>query len=308
MYQMPDILTASSVKLFAQCPAKYCYRMVNWLVPKKIEENRPLSFGSAAHSFLAHRLGNVPFENIKLGKEDQAKLKALARSFRWDDAPFEFPGVAEKKFEVPIPNRGRSKFKFALAGKIDLRSPNGEHLVEHKTASLVNNDYVQRVNLDLQVHLYAYALKRLLGALPKTIWYSTITVPKLQWALGETDEEFHARRMDNPRARRRKEETEEEYIQRCVEFWAQPGAIAQYPFKVQAEVVEEVMGRVSYIAGLIRDSYRTGYWFKNDGACTAWNRTCEYLPLCSHGAYELYEEKQPFEELADSPAETQEVF
>jgi hypothetical protein len=147
----------------------------------------------------------------------------------------EFEVVAlEHVFEGPIlnPATGASSRSFRLAGKVDgiVRIDREYFILEHKTASQIDSDYLERLWTDFQITLYAHYVEQTMGLPVTGILYNVLVKARLQQSKGETEEEFEARRAEllaksktgRTAARRREPESDEDFQRRLAEKYADP--------------------------------------------------------------------------------------
>jgi hypothetical protein len=180
-----------------------------------VQRDQKLSFGSPIHECLEmwHRDGDAVavLDHVDRALVDRASdesMKAdwhLARAMMSGYAhayPTEdFDIVAlEKTFEGRIVNpvTGAPSRSFTIAGKVDgivrMRSTGEYHLLEHKTASQLDGDYLERLWTDLQVSLYCHYIAQCLGIRISGVIYNVLVKAKLVQGKGESELEFAARR------------------------------------------------------------------------------------------------------------------
>ena len=180
MNKTKAITTYSLWSLFRNCRKACQWRYIQELVP--LDEDPNLAFGTLIHKCLEIWHGTrdlaVVLDHIdrsypkRTQEEEQQKDWHLARAMMKGYAgcyPTEdFRIVAlEKTFEGPITNpaTGKTSRSFVLAGRVDgiVRIDCEYFLLEHKTTSQLDGDYLERLWTDFQIVLYAYYLERTLG-------------------------------------------------------------------------------------------------------------------------------------------------
>src|SRR5205823_2865866 len=131
------------------------------------------------------------------------------------------------------PETGAASRRFTLSGRVDgVVRAGAEHLIiEHKTASVLDAGYLERLWTDFQITLYAYYVEQVLGVRVNGVLYNVLVKPRLQQGQGETEAEFEARRAaliaksktGTSSAKRRLPETDEEFQARLAEKFAEIG-------------------------------------------------------------------------------------
>jgi len=174
---MKSVLTYSALNTFRNCPRKYKLRYVDNL--RRPEDPEALAFGTVIHEALrlwytlpanGHRLLAVldfldkqfPASDADSRQKAQwqlARAMMLGYAARYAEEEFEVLHV-EKEFEGEIrnPDTGRLSQTFTIAGKVDgiVRTADELYLIEHKTASSLTADYLDRLWTDTQIALYCH--------------------------------------------------------------------------------------------------------------------------------------------------------
>ena len=259
---MKSVLTFSALNCFRNCPRKYKLRYIDLL--RRPEQPEATAFGTVIHEALllwytlparqgdavaspadSHRLLAVlDFTDQQFpARAADARQKALwhlARAMmvgyaaRYATEEFEVLHV-EKEFEGQIrnPDSGRVSQTFTIAGKVDgiVRVGDELYLLEHKTASALTADYLDRLWTDTQIALYCFYLRQhgfpIVGVI-----YNVLLKARLQQRAGETDEEFEARRTalaaknksGKSTAKRQEPESDGEFQARLADWYAKPDA------------------------------------------------------------------------------------
>jgi hypothetical protein len=238
---------------------------------------------------------------------------------RYSSEDFEIVEV-EKPFtgEIRNPDTGRPSQTFVMAGKVDaiVERTDGMYLLEHKTASSIDANYLDKLWTDTQIALYSFYLRQL-GYRIVGVIYNVLLKSRLQQKAGETEAEYEARRMElaaknkNGRstAKRQMPETDEEFQARLSEWYARPEAFHREQIYLSEERLAMLQDEVWEITQQYLDARRRGKWLLNTSNCFSYQRPCEYLPFCQSGfnpnvADNLYDITLPHEELipADSDA------
>ena len=243
------ITTYSMWSKFRNCRKACEWRYLKELVP--LERDPALAYGSVIHDCLElwhrHRDLDRVLDHINVtyserqGDERQradwhlatAMMKGYAT--RYPKEEFEIVAL-EKPFEGAIinPATGAASRSFSLAGKVDgIVKMNGQYfLLEHKTASLIDSGYLERLWGDFQIQLYCWYIEQTLGWRISGIVYNILAKAKLRQRQGETEEEYQERcaeliaksKTGKTTAQRKMPETDEEYQARLAEWYAQPDA------------------------------------------------------------------------------------
>lgn len=332
------ILTYSALNCFRNCPRKYKLRYVDLL--RRPEAPEALAFGDVIHGALELWL-TLPADNHRLlevldfldskypNRGVDAKEKAawhLARAMmigyaeRYAHEEFDVVHV-EKEFEAEIrnPDTGRPSQTFTIAGKVDgiVRVGDELYLLEHKTASSLTSDYLDRLWTDTQIALYCFYLRQQ-GFPIVGVIYDVLLKSRLQQRQGETDSEFEARRMalaaknksGKSTAQRQEPEPDEEFTARLHEWYARPEAFHRERIYLSEDRLAMLQEEVWEITQQYLDAKGRGKWLMNTSNCFSYQRPCEYLPYCQSGFNpnvrdNLFQVVAPHEELTcGAPAES----
>lgn len=331
------VLTYSAMNAFRNCPRKYRHHYLDHLRP--LERADSLAFGSVVHEALElwyrhsddpNRL-SIALDHMDANFEDrdqnarsrtlwhQARAMMAGFAARYPREDFEVVHV-EREFEGEIrnPDTGACSRAFSLAGKVDgiVRRRDGLYLLEHKTAARVDAQYLDKLWTDTQIHLYSLAL-RAQGFPIRGIIYNVLLKTRLVQGQGETEEEFEARRRSlaaknktgRSNAKRRVPETDEAYQGRLSDWYAKPEAFHRELLLIDEERLRMVAEEAWEITRQMLDARSRDRYLCNTSFCFAWQRPCEYFPLCQSGDNpallgNLYETALPHEELASSAADS----
>ena len=334
---MKSILTYSALNTFRNCPRKYRLRYIE--NQRRPEQPESLAFGSAIHEAL-EQWYRLPADGLRLlailnlidskypGRSADPQQKAvwqLARAIvmgyaaRYAQEEFEVLEV-EKAFEAEIrnPDTGRLSQTFTIAGKVDgiVRVGQELYLLEHKTASALTGDYLDRLWTDTQIALYSFYLRQL-GYPVVGVIYNVLLKARLQQRAGETEAEFEARRTalaaknksGKSSAQRQEPETDEEFQGRLADWYAWPEAFHRERIYLSEDRLAMLQDEVWEITQQYLDANRRGKWLLNTSNCFSYQRPCEYLPYCQSGFNpnirdNLFETAPPHEELAPTSTDT----
>lgn len=292
------LLTASRMKSFRACARQHHYAYV--LGKRPLQDSAALSFGSIAHAALEAYWPTGPANALDLAlqhlPEDmdpfvRARAEAMLVGYdvAWRDEGFEALAI-EKEFTLPLinPETGASSRTWQLAGKIDLiaRGPDGRvWVVEHKTSSEdigAGGAYRARLTLDGQVSQYIEGAAAL-GYDVAGVIYDVLRKPTID-PLEATPADSRKYKKDGTlyATQRDRDETPEEYRDRCVEAL---GAKPDRHF-ARIEVVRLEADRDEYrfdvwqLGELMQLSERTGRAPRNGDACFRYGSPCAYLAVC----------------------------
>jgi hypothetical protein len=313
--------------LFRNCRKAVDWRYLQQLVP--LQRDRNLHFGSIIHECLQvwHQRRDVDevLATInrlcadRLQNESQrrdwhlatATMRAYAGRYATDD----FETVAlEKNFEGPIvnPATGAASRSFVLAGKVDgIVRIGGEHFIlEHKTASQVDGDYLEKLWTDFQITIYAHYIEQMMGIPITGILYNVLVKAKLQQGKGESEEEFQARRAEllaksktgKTTAKRKLPESDDDFQQRLTEKYADPEMFHREMLYLSRDRFDILRAELWELTQAFLEAKRRGIFYQNTAFCFNYQRPCPYFALCrSNGnpnvIENFYQRVPPNEEL-----------
>jgi hypothetical protein len=192
-------------------------------------------------------------------------------------------------------------------------------LLEHKTASQLDADYLERLWTDFQITLYAYYVEQALGIPITGVIYNILVKAKLQQGKGETEEEFQTRRAEllaksktgKTTAKRKLPETDEEFQQRLAEKYAEPGMFHREMLYLSRDRFEILRSELWELTQAFLDARRRGVFYQNTSFCFNYHRPCAYFALCrSNGnpnvLENFYQRVAPNEELRAPSGEANE--
>ena len=332
------LLTYSALNTFRNCPRKYKNRYIDNLRTR--ERPDTLSFGSVVHTAIElwyrsqdgqSRLGDTlayiddAFENrvVDAGQKAHWHLAtAMIRGYAHRYAIEEFEIVEiEKEFvgEIRNPDTGRQSQTFRIAGKVDgiVRCHDGLYLLEHKTASTVDANYLDKLWTDTQIALYCHYLREQ-GYPIVGVIYNVLLKSRLKQSNGETQEEYEQRKAElaaknksgKSTAKRQMPETDEEFQSRLMDWYSRPDAFHREFIYLSEDRLAMLQEEVWEITQQYLDARRRGKWLLNTSNCFSYQRPCEYLAYCQSGfnpnvADNLYEIAAPHEELARVDSDSQ---
>ncbi len=327
---MRNILTYSALNTFRNCPRKYQMRYVDGL--RRPERPEALAFGSVIHDALEqwYMLDDTDTRLLQVldsidtqypqcdHDPDVRRSWHLARAMfegyaaRYPDEHFEIVEI-EKEFtaEIRNPDTGRTSQTFVIAGKADgiVRMDGELYLLEHKTASTITSDYLDRLWTDTQIALYSHYLREL-GYPIVGVIYNVLLKTRLKQREGETEEEYRARhaqlaaknKSGRSTAKRQEPESDTDFRARLADWYARPEAFHRERIYLSEDRMALLTEEVWQITQQYLDAKRRGKWLLNTSQCFSFQRACEYLPYCQSGFSpnvrdNLFEVVRPHEEL-----------
>lgn len=326
------VTTYSMWSLFRNCRKACQWRYVRELVPLSRDHN--LSFGSLIHECLEkwHRSRDlkVVLDHVdtslpnRQGDDSQkadwhlatAMMKSYAAIYPLEDFDVVF---LEKKFEGRIlnPDTNAPSRSFVLAGKVDgIVCMDGKfYLLEHKTASQMDGDYLEKLWTDFQICLYAHYVEEALGIKITGIIYNILVKARLQQGKGETQDEFEARRAEliaksktgKTTATRKMPESDGSFHERLMIKYAEPGMFHREILYISRDQFDTLKFDLWELTQQFLDCRRRGVFYQNTSYCFFYHRPCAYFPLCRSGGSpnvieNFYEHKPAHEELCDEGA------
>lgn len=326
------VTTYSMWNQFRNCRKAAELRYLQHLVP--FERDRNLHFGSQIHECLElwHRQRDLVRVLDLIDRrcaaraqdEDQKRdwhlATAMMQAYAERYAEEEFEVVAlEQVFEGPIvnPATGAASRSFLLAGKVDgIVRIGGEYFIlEHKTASQIDSDYLERLWTDFQITLYAHYVEQTLGIPITGILYNVLVKARLQQSKGETEEDFEARRAElltksktgRTTARRREPESDQDFQRRLAEKYEDPAMFHRERLYLSRDRFDVLRSELWELTQAFLDARRRGVFYQNTSFCFNYQRPCPYFALCrSNGnpnvIENFYQRVEPNEELHVLPA------
>ncbi len=324
------ITTYSMWSMFRNCRKAFEWRYIKELVP--LEKDRNLSFGSIIHECLElwHRgrdlaavleyidrsYPNRTQDDNELREWHLAAAMMKAYAARYPDEEFEVVAL-EQPFEGKIinPATGASSRSFTLAGKVDgiVRIGDENFLLEHKTASQLDADYLERLWTDFQIILYTWYVEQALGVKISGVIYNILVKARLQQGKGETETEFEARRAEliaksktgKSSAKRKMPESDDDFQERLAAKYTEPGMFHREMLYLSRDQFETLRSELWELSQALLDARRREVFYQNTAFCFHYRRPCAYFPLCSSNGNpnvidNLYQKVIPHEELVEA--------
>jgi PD-(D/E)XK nuclease superfamily len=329
----PMVSTYSMWSLFRNCRKAVDWRYLQQLVPLQRDHN--LHFGSLIHECLLawHQRRDLTEVLALIGQKcpnrisDEGQRRdchlatAMMTAYAARYAAEDFEVIAlEKAFEAPIinPATGAASRSFTLAGKVDgiVRIAGDYFVLEHKTASQIDGDYLERLWTDFQITLYAHYIEQTVGIPITGILYNVLVKAKLQQGKGETEEEFQARRAEllaksktgKTAAKRKQPESDDEFQERLAEKYADPAMFHREMLYLSRDRFDVLRSELWELTQAFLEARRRGVFYQNTAFCFNYQRPCAYFALCrSNGnpnvIENFYQRVAPNEELREAAAE-----
>jgi hypothetical protein len=327
MATQPILTTYSFWNSYRQCPRACAWRYVEELAP--LERSLTLRFGTLVHQCLEcwHQRRDLAetlelIERACAAQQQSPEVQAarhlatamlLGYAMRYPEEPFRVVAL-EKTFEGPLynPETGKPSRTFVLAGKVDgiVEQDGALFLLEHKTAATLDGAYLEKLWMDFQILLYAYALERYLDLRIAGVIYNILVKAKLRQGQGETEAEFRQRvaelsaknKSGKSTAQRKYPESDADFQGRLRAKYAEAGMFHRETIYFSREQRAEVEAELWLLAQQFLQARRHGWFFRNTGHCFHYGAPCAYYPLCrangaEHLIANLYERRPPHEEL-----------
>lgn len=304
-------LTYSAMQTFLTCPRKYLWRYVEEVEP--VEKPESLVLGSAVHRWLEYFYSQVPVDReMLLTEELSSKARGILNGvinnyhqvYQDDFEKFEVIGVERMlSGQIVNPVTNRSSANFVFGGKLDTlvrlkvdisEIPSGSlAIMETKTAARVDGLFWNRISMDPQVALYSHYVSEEIGEPVVGVILNIIQKPSL---------------------RRRKAETEEEFMDRIREKMSDPEMYHRRVIPVSDLDAAELLNDLWNTKNFINLAREQNAYPKCSSACTMFNSQCDYLPLCASKDPEevirdggLYQKRVANVELVEADAQFKEA-
>jgi hypothetical protein len=173
------------------------------------------------------------------------------------------------------------------AGMGSVFNPSGRkyYILEHKTASTVDENYIAQKDIDSQTMSYAISIENELGIKISGVIHDLITKQKIRLKKGESEDDFCQRLINDV--------TEENFTRVMIEF--EEGQLDEF----KQELIQAC-----------DDLNQCHHFYKCTGSCIGRYGACEYLPLCRKGGLqklggifgslrELFETASAHEEISE---------
>jgi hypothetical protein len=296
---MSKLVTQSSLKTYATCPRKYDYRINKELV--KDEAVETLEAGKDIHEVLRKIHTGKKFNFSAISDPAQrAMISKYCKIYNIEIYNCSYDGRkildVEVEFRTRIyhPATGRPSQNYRQGGKVDLlveepytdlpdrqagNPEPGLGIVDHKTTSKLDGEYIDRITHDQQLYSYAVALELDRKIPVRTLYLNVLCKPTI---------------------RLKQNETPDEYYERCLE-WLTPDKFYRHTVTLDRDFMLEVKVDMWNKVQLLHESVKYELWPRNTESCMHWGRICPYFELCmknqQHLVGEVYVHKRAHSEL-----------
>lgn len=339
------IQTYSRGQAYLNCQMKEYWRNVCNLVPNTRSE--AFTFGDLAHQCLERHHGLYTFAWTDI--QDLIKHLCvcpdpsndeLVRTYKIREAKAigmmygyvaHYPAILKESFHAESleevfsgklinPATGHASKKITFSGKIDglVQKPDGSYwILEHKTCSRLDEDYIISLWSKIQTQIYAYYIEQARGITIRGTIYNLLQKCGLKHKQGETEEEFRIRysglckknASGKSSATRKIPEDYDDYTERCIK-WHTPDKYHREEVMFDLRLRERMLEYIHQIGQMMLRSARTGVYVANEDCCGRYGakHPCEYLKLCQAGlnwqneAIDYYHEEKPNSELRETKA------
>ena len=236
-------VSISRMKLFKACRRAYQFKYIEKLEP--VQKAEALETGSEYHELVEWINEHGSFDGVE---EDWSKEQAMASAYYRYIYP-NLPKIksAEEWVGCSIGDDGDE-----LIGRVDALTVDGE-VVEHKTTSSeINEEYEYNLQWDEQILAY------MLCTGCRKIYYTVCRKPTI---------------------RQKKDETEEEFFHRMVE-WYNEDTDSKIKIIEIVRTDEEVLRFKLDFAQELKELKNASLMYRNCQHCFRWGRQCEYAPIC----------------------------
>ena len=179
---------------------------------------------------------------------DEPKTSAMATAFKKYIYPQLSPVAQEEWFQY------MTDFGDEFVGRIDALNSDGA-IIEHKTTSgEITEEYWYTRFLDEQLLTYMYAYNT------RKAYYTVCRTPSIRQKKNETDEEFY---------------------QRCLE-WYEEDTDSKIAMREIFHTDKEIEDFIAEQAFTIKEMDNCDLFYRNQSYCNKWGRMCEYAPIGQH--------------------------
>lgn len=341
-----ETITYSSAKTFRNCRKMHDLKYNHCLAPIS-DEAETLALGTIFHGCMERWYGrdmaapteqtiNAILEYIdgacpgRIQDDRQRKIWHLARAMflgyvkRYPSEGFDVVAV-EKEFESPIinPETGCASRTFVMRGKVDgIILKDGRHyLLEHKSASSIDGNYIDRLPMDFQIILYADYIEQALDIKIHGVLYNVVGKTHIKQHKGETLSEFEDRRAaliaksktGKSSAQQQMPETDDEFQKRLAAKYAEDAMFHRELLIISRDQFKALKTEIWELTQQLLLARRTGMWYMNTDYCFNYSRPCVYFPICRSGGNKniienLYRVAPPHSELSGAADTVEPVF
>lgn len=280
-------VTTSMLRCFKECRRRYKYEYIDLLKP--VDRPKALEIGTLYHKMLEQHVteGNIDIQLSAHEEVDEfnfAIAQAMATAYiEWiKDQGLEF-------IEVELPFIVSVGYGKRLKGKIDaVVERDGEFfLVEHKTTSQYNEEYLQSLMLDEQPANYLFAFNKLIdhaelaGMDKKAVgmFYLIVEKPTIKPFKATPLEQRKYKKDGSLYANQREfDESLDDFKSRLAKWYEEEERIHRhFIYRKPNELSERIEDLQLQIKDLIR-AEADGTYYRNPASCKVFG--CPYRALC----------------------------
>ena len=247
----------SRINCFKLCPKLYEYKYIEKLVPLGAD-TKALSMGKAFHTGIEHGSSDAALEFMEKDEyfmsqeSENDKIICLAMV---DAFLKKFPEAKTWEHEKHLVGSMVDKDDFQLYLDGLEKDGDGYWIIELKTASKIDETYVDKLDFNDQISRYYYMAKKE-GLKIHGIKYYVVKKPLL---------------------RQKKNESVEQYRERLVERIMEEDSIFYTEIHRTPEQISECIEDTKYDIEVIKNTTR---FTKNLCACSMYGTRCPYMDLC----------------------------
>jgi len=286
------LITPSSYAVGMLCPRRYYWRYRRGIGPAELPFR--LLVGRFFHQGLAELLKGKPVDEViaAITPSDPSEADAcvmatwlLQRYAEFDEPCPGHPVYIEKIVKMKMAHG------VWAACRVDaiIQDQSGDYWIfETKTTRDINQDYLDKVNLDCQLSFQTLLVTEALDIPVRGVIYNVIGTPRKYRRVDESLPVYLNRILPDYRGQK-------------LTYFARQRAL------VSPRLIEEKRREILVFAAAIRRWAHT-IWPKNDAVCFLRERPCPYRELCMHGptarVLSAYKPAKPFEELEEGADRT----
>lgn len=245
-------VSTTKVKCYKACRKKYFFEYIEGLKP--VVKAQPLADGTTYHETLERLYkGEITAQSITYDGTMPANITAMCVAY----AKYIYPQFKCEQSEVPFSLRLTPTIE--LVGRFDGVAEDG-CVVEHKTTSSeVNDEYLYGLQWDEQV------LNYMLASGKNKIYYTVCRKPTIRQKMSETDEEF---------------------FERCCEWYDTDTALKIRVVEVTRfddEIAQQRKALISIAREMSNNERKEDkelVFYRNPSHCTQYGRRCEFASIC----------------------------
>lgn len=291
----------SLLNTFRNCRKFTEYKYVRGLSAKW--DKHALVFGTNVHSLLEEYYSNANRDVDKAlstllpgipSIDDKIVIEEMLRSYdeRYKKADEDIEILSlEKFFEAKILDTEIMEYipDVVITGKIDgiVKYKGDVFLLEHKTASKLDDNYINGLWANLQIILYSYFVTREFGYKCAGVLYNVLAKPDKREQ--QESEESYAKRCLAARSKNKSGKTnikpkggesDDEFRERVKEFYKNERSITREPIYISKELMKTTVDEISELTKAYVSAVKRNKFYRNTDYCYKYGK-CEYYSICS---------------------------